>query len=247
MKFVENYLALSFWLIFFGQNAVVESTFVMDLVNNLASSHAHCMILISELNSESDFNIETSNLSKISLLFYNTNTSFPDLSAAGKYCLYNLLIFDSVDSSLQFLNRYIDQNHDVHSLNTLLINAISRSVRHEDKGEHSYYLRRNQSFYIHVLNDWTTQEEVKSLFLSDFYSKVLNTVAVIWDNSAKDSLSMWTKSPCDSMGPKLTNVWKKSSGFRKVYIFCMSHSNRISKGYTMLDTNIAVVDPLHIV
>ena len=103
MKFAENFLGLSFWLILFGHN--VNCTFVMDLVNNLASSHVNCMTLISELNLDNDFKIDTSNLSRISLSFYDTDTSFPNLSAAGKNCLYNLLIFDSVDSSLQFLNR----------------------------------------------------------------------------------------------------------------------------------------------
>ena len=105
MKFVKNFLGLSFWLIIFGQNVVVNCTFVMDLLNNLASSHVNCMILISELNLDNDFKIDASNLSRISLSFYDDNTSFADLSAAGKYCLYNLLIFDSVESSLQFLNR----------------------------------------------------------------------------------------------------------------------------------------------
>ena len=86
------------------------------------------------------------------------------------------------------------------------------------------------------MNDLTTQEEVKSLFLSDFYSKVLNTVAVIWDSSAKDSLSLWTKSPCESVGPKLTNVWKKSSGFSHATLFDSNIledlSCRVIKGVT---------------
>ena len=84
---------------------VVDCTFVMDLVNNLASSNVHCMILISELNLDNDFKIDTSNLSNISLSLYDNNTSLLDLSAAGRDCIYNLLIFDNVESSLQFLNR----------------------------------------------------------------------------------------------------------------------------------------------
>lgn len=101
-----------------------------------------------------------------------------------------------------------------------------RSVIHLDKiedslwygidgFEDSYYLRRNQSFYIHVLNDDAGHEEVKSLFLSNFYGKILNAVALTKNRSPESSFSMWTKSPCDSVAPKLTNVWTEASGFRK--------------------------------
>ena len=91
-----------------------------------------------------------------------------------------------------------------------------RSNRNLPIVEDSYYLRRNQSFYIHVLNDGADQKEVKSLFLSNFYSKVLNAVAITRSKS-KDSFLVWTKSPCDSVPPKLANIWTKSSGFRQGY------------------------------
>ena len=91
-----------------------------------------------------------------------------------------------------------------------------RSVWHKDEIEDSYYLRRKDSFFIHVLNDDSSQEEVQALFLSDFYSKVLNAVALTRSNLAKDSFFMWTKSPCDAVSPKLTNVWTKSFGLREV-------------------------------
>lgn len=81
--------------------------------------------------------------------------------------------------------------------------------------EDSYYLRRNSSFYTHVLNDDSGQEEVKTLFMSDFYTKVLNVVTLTRNGLAKDSFVMWTKSPCDSVAPEMTNVWTKSFGFRK--------------------------------
>ena len=87
--------------------------------------------------------------------------------------------------------------------------------------EDSYYLRRNNSFYIHVLNDAAGQEEVKSLFSSNFYSKVLNAVAMTRDNLVKDSILMWKKSPCATTSPKVINVWKKSSGFRKGLIISL--------------------------
>ena len=90
-----------------------------------------------------------------------------------------------------------------------------RSVRHEEKIEDSNYLRRNHSFYVHLLNDVAGHEEVKSLFSGSFYSKVLNAVAMTRDNLVKDSILMWNKSPCVTASPKVTNVWKKSSGFRK--------------------------------
>ena len=91
-----------------------------------------------------------------------------------------------------------------------------RSNRNLPIVEDSYYLRRNQSFYIHVLNDGADQEEVGSLFLSNFYSKVLNAVAITRSKS-KDSFLVWTKSPCDSVPPKLASFWTKSSGFRQEY------------------------------
>ena len=95
-----------------------------------------------------------------------------------------------------------------------------RSVRHLDKIEDSHYLRRNQSFYIHVLNDDAGHEEVKSLFLSNFYRKILNAVVLTKKRSPKSSFLMWTKSPCNSVAPKLTNVWTEASGFRKDFYIC---------------------------
>ena len=100
-----------------------------------------------------------------------------------------------------------------------------RSVIHLDKiedslwygidgFEDSHYLRRNQSFYIHVLNDDAGHEEVKSLFLSNFYKKILNAVVLTKKRSPKSSFLMWTKSPCNSVAPKLTNVWTEAFGFR---------------------------------
>ena len=93
-----------------------------------------------------------------------------------------------------------------------------RSVWHKDEIEDSYYLRRKDSFFIHVLNNDSGREEVQALFLSDFYSKVLNAVALTRNDLAKDSYLMWTKSPCDSVPPNLTNVWTKSVGFRGVKV-----------------------------
>ena len=84
---------------------MVDCTFVMDLVDNLASDHANCLVVISEHKSDSDFMIDTTHLSGISLSLFDIKTSLPEISAAGKDCLYNLLIFDSVSSSQQFLNR----------------------------------------------------------------------------------------------------------------------------------------------
>ena len=105
---------------------------------------------------------------------------------------------------------------------TFHIFSTSRTVRIQEGVEDSYYLRRNQSFYIHVVNDVAARNEVRSLFSSDFYNKVSNAVALTTINSAKESFSIWTKSPCHSMATKLTNVWTKSSGFRNV-ILTMDH------------------------
>ena len=84
-----------------------------------------------------------------------------------------------------------------------------------DAIEDSYYLRRKNSFYVHMLKDGTSQEEVKFLFSSDFHAKVLNVVALTRSDSSKDSFLIWTKPPCESLAPKLTNIWTKSSGFRE--------------------------------
>ena len=226
----DSYRDSCFWLILFGLN-VVDCSFLMDLANKLASNNVKCLVVISEHKSESDFMIDTSHLSGISFSLFDINTSLSDLSAVGKNCLYNLLIFDSVSSSQHFLNRYETTIWKVN-LHHGIFYAYFRSVRreeeidpyirsysNEEEIEDSYYLRRNHSFYIHVLNDAAGQEEVKSLFFSDFYSKVLNAVAITRDRGAKESLSMWTKSPCATVSPKLTNVWTKSSGFRKGFDF----------------------------
>ena len=104
MGVVDNYCDSYFWLILFGLN-VVDGSFLMDLANNFASNGVECLVVICEHKSESDFMIDTSHLSGISLSLFDIKTSLPDLSAIGKDCLYNLLIFDNVNSSLQFLNR----------------------------------------------------------------------------------------------------------------------------------------------
>ena len=101
---------------------------------------------------------------------------------------------------------------------TFHIFSTSRSVLHQESIEDSYYLRRHNSFYIHVLNAVATQSEVTLLFSIDFYNKVLNAVALTTNDIAKDSFSVWTKSPCLSTAAKLTNVWTKSSGFREVIL-----------------------------
>ena len=105
MKSKLSIQAICFWLIILGQNEA-ESSMVMDLVNNFAIDGIHCMLLISDLDAEDDFSIDTDNVSKMSLSLYDTNASLLDISASGTDCIYNLLIFESVNTSLQFLNRW---------------------------------------------------------------------------------------------------------------------------------------------
>ena len=106
MKFKISSQAICFWLIILGQNEA-ESSMVMDLVNNFAFDGIHCLLLISDLNTESDdLSFVTDNVSKISLSLYDTNASLLDISASGSECIYNFLIFENVDTSLQFLNRW---------------------------------------------------------------------------------------------------------------------------------------------
>ena len=106
MKFNISSQAICFWLIILGQNEV-EGSMVMDLVNNFALDGIHCLLLISDLDAQGDdLSFVTDNVSGISLSLYDTNASFLDISASGSDCIYNLLIFGSVDTSLQFLNRW---------------------------------------------------------------------------------------------------------------------------------------------
>ena len=103
MGVVDNYCDSYFWLILFGLN-VVDGSFLMDLANNFASNGVECLVVISEQKSEFDFMLDT-HLSGISLTLFDIKTSLPELSDAGKDCLFNMLIFNSVNSSLQFLKR----------------------------------------------------------------------------------------------------------------------------------------------
>ena len=100
----NHYRNLCLWLILV-ELIVVDCSFVMDLVESLASNHVNCMVVIREHKSKSDFMIDPTRLSGFSLSLFDIKTSLPELSDAGKDCLYNMLIFDSVNSSLQFLNR----------------------------------------------------------------------------------------------------------------------------------------------
>ena len=101
----DNFRNLCLLLILLGHSSMVDCTFFMDLIDNLASDDVNCLVVISEHKSESDFMIDTTHLSRISLSLFDIKTSPLEISAAGKDCLYNLLIFDNVNSSLQFFNR----------------------------------------------------------------------------------------------------------------------------------------------
>ena len=94
--------------------------------------------------------------------------------------------------------------------------ADFRSIKREDAMEDTYFLRRRNSYYVYVFNEGTNQEDIKALFSSDFNEKVLNAVALTKQKASNDSFLLWTKSPCDSLPPKLTNIWKTSTGFRWV-------------------------------
>ena len=105
MKFKISSQAICFWLIILGQNEA-EGSMLMDLVKNFAFDGIQCLLLISDLDAESDdLSFVTNNVSKLSLSLYDTNASFLDISLSGSDCIYNLLIFENVDTSLQFLNR----------------------------------------------------------------------------------------------------------------------------------------------
>ena len=89
-----------------------------------------------------------------------------------------------------------------------------RSFRHEETNQDINYFRRNNSIYIHALNSHVGPDVVDSLFLSDFYNKLMNVVVLTKNGATKDSFLMWTKSPCNFVGPKVTKVWTTYSGFR---------------------------------
>ena len=105
MKFDNHFNNIPLCLIFLGCN-VVECTLVMDLLNNLAQNGVRCLVMISEANAEADLLTDSTYVSNISITHYDTNASLPHLSSTGKDCLNYLLIFDNVDTSLHFFNRY---------------------------------------------------------------------------------------------------------------------------------------------
>ena len=88
------------WFILSSLN-VVKCNLVMDVIGNFASNGIHCLVLISEEN----LAIDTNHVSNISVSLYGSNTNLPALSASGRNCVYILLIFNSVESSIKFLNR----------------------------------------------------------------------------------------------------------------------------------------------
>ena len=101
-----HYLSTCLFLIFMGQR-MVDCTLVMDLVNNFSSLGARCLVLVNKLDAEEEiFLMDTNNVSKISIYQYNTNARLSDLGTSGKDCLYNILISDSIESALQFFNRW---------------------------------------------------------------------------------------------------------------------------------------------
>ena len=111
MNFVIGYPTIWLWPIFkllgpvFLSQKAVGSSLAVDLVNNIASSGSECLVVISDDIAKNEFLTDAANSSKISLTLYDSQISLPNLSASGKECLYHLLIFDNVASTLQFLNR----------------------------------------------------------------------------------------------------------------------------------------------
>ena len=105
MKFDNHFNNVYLCLIFLGYN-VVECTLVMDILNNLAQNGVRCLVMISEANAEADLLTDSTYVSNISITHYDTNASLPHLSSTGKDCLNYLLIFDNVDTSLHFFNKY---------------------------------------------------------------------------------------------------------------------------------------------
>ena len=81
-------------------------------------------------------------------------------------------------------------------------------------GEEDPILPQSNKFFTHIFSSETSQLDVQRLFRSDFYTKVLNAVALTHQAKEDDTYLVWTKSPCSGVPPKLTNKWSKSTGFR---------------------------------
>ena len=81
-------------------------------------------------------------------------------------------------------------------------------------GEDDPILPQSNKFFTHIFTSEMSQHDVERLFQSDFYTKVLNAVALTQEVMEENTYLVWTKSPCSAVPPKLTNKWSKSTGFR---------------------------------
>ena len=107
----ENYKAGIFYILklllphmYLGPN-MVDCTLPMDLVNSFASNGASCVVFITDVNAKDQVWTDMAKTSRISVTFYDTNSSPTQMSVSGKDCLHYLLMFNNVASTMQFLNR----------------------------------------------------------------------------------------------------------------------------------------------
>ena len=68
------------------------------------------------------------------------------------------------------------------------------------------------------MSEQLDHDEVRMFLGNSFYKKVLNAVVVVKDNLTEGTYNVWTKSPCQYVAPKLTNVWTMSTGTRLLLI-----------------------------
>lgn len=90
---------------------VVDCSLVTDLLQHIVAKNdlpSYCFVVINGDNStmyRQESWKEVHNSSGITLIMYDSQASRRNLRLSGNDCFYNLLIFDGVDSTLQFLNR----------------------------------------------------------------------------------------------------------------------------------------------
>ena len=201
---------------------VQSADVIGDLVKSLASNGASCLVLVAEKWASSDLLNDDTNPIPLTFIESSINASrirgvVPHMQGIHpvRDCSHYLLWFKNANRILSFLDRY-------DTSTTLIWNeALSNYFRYTNELGMSQDvsnpgMSRKGKFFAHVLSELVGQDDARVLFGNPFYKKVSNAVVAVKDQLNEGNFNMWTKSPCQSVPPKLTNVWSMSNGLRLV-------------------------------